>query len=149
MPQLPSSVACSAASGSRPGFNIVSFDGLYFGAQWIAFALTLGGLALLAHDYATPWEWFHSDIVAADDRLARWRSAVALPSGPAAAEVVDGVRRHLADDLDAPGALRVVDRWVDQALRVGGGDETAPGVVADVCDALLGVLLRPPTRAFS
>jgi hypothetical protein len=36
-----------AASGSRPGFNIVSFDGVYFGAQWIAFGLTLGGLALL------------------------------------------------------------------------------------------------------
>ena len=36
-----------AGSGSRPGFNIVSFDGLYFGAQWIAFGLTLGGLALL------------------------------------------------------------------------------------------------------
>ena len=26
-----------AASGSRPGFNIVSFDGIYFGLQWIAF----------------------------------------------------------------------------------------------------------------
>ena len=36
-----------AASGSRPGFNIVSFDELYFGAQWIAFGLTLGGLGLL------------------------------------------------------------------------------------------------------
>jgi len=36
-----------AASGSRPGFNIVSFDGIYFTAQWIAFGLTLGGLALL------------------------------------------------------------------------------------------------------
>ena len=40
-----------AASGSRPGFNIVSFDGLYFGAQWIAFCLTLGGLALLASQW--------------------------------------------------------------------------------------------------
>jgi hypothetical protein len=37
-----------AASGSRPGFNIVSFDEVYFGAQWIAFGLTLGGLGLLA-----------------------------------------------------------------------------------------------------
>ena len=36
-----------AASGSRPGFNIVSFDGIFFGAQWIAFAMTLGSLALL------------------------------------------------------------------------------------------------------
>jgi hypothetical protein len=36
-----------AASGSRAGFNIVSFDEIYFGAQWIAFGLTLGGLGLL------------------------------------------------------------------------------------------------------
>ena len=35
-----------AASGSRPAFNIVSFDGIYFGAQWVAFGLTLGGLFL-------------------------------------------------------------------------------------------------------
>lgn len=37
-----------AASGSRSGFNIVSFDEIYFGSQWIAFGLTLGGLGLLA-----------------------------------------------------------------------------------------------------
>jgi hypothetical protein len=40
-----------AASGSRPAFNIVSFDGLYFGAQWVAFGLTLGGLALLGSQW--------------------------------------------------------------------------------------------------
>ena len=40
-----------AGSGSRPGFNIVSFDELYFTAQWIAFGLTLGGLALLVSQW--------------------------------------------------------------------------------------------------
>ena len=40
-----------AASGSRPGFNIVSFDDVYFGAQWIAFGLTLGGLGLLVSQW--------------------------------------------------------------------------------------------------
>ena len=40
-----------AASGSRPGFNIVSFDGIFFGAQWIAFAMTLGALALLVSQW--------------------------------------------------------------------------------------------------
>ena len=34
--------------GSTPGFNIVSFDGLFFAAQWIAFAMTSGVLVLLA-----------------------------------------------------------------------------------------------------
>ena len=41
-----------AASGSRPGFNIVSFDDVFFGAQWIAFGLTLGALWLLASDWS-------------------------------------------------------------------------------------------------
>jgi hypothetical protein len=48
-----------AGSGSRPGFNIVSFDEVFFGAQWIAFALTLGGLALLVSQWREtghfPW----------------------------------------------------------------------------------------------
>lgn len=99
-------------------------------------------LALLAHHYRTDWEWFHADVVAADTRLDRWRAAVSLPAGPGAETVVADVRRHLADDLDAPRALAAIDRWVDEALRVGGRDETAPGVVADLCDALLGVVLR-------
>ena len=40
-----------AASGSRPGFNIVSFDGVYFTAQWIAFGLTVGALVLLGSQW--------------------------------------------------------------------------------------------------
>ena len=40
-----------AGSGSRPGFNIVSFDDVYFGVQWIAFGLTLGGLGLLVSQW--------------------------------------------------------------------------------------------------
>jgi L-cysteine:1D-myo-inositol 2-amino-2-deoxy-alpha-D-glucopyranoside ligase len=98
-------------------------------------------LALLNHHYRAPWEWTHDDIVAADERLDRWRAAVSLPAGPDARGVVEGVRRHLADDLDAPGALAVVDRWVDEALRIGGRDASAPGTVRAVSDALLGVLL--------
>ncbi|MDQ1711431.1 MAG: L-cysteine:1D-myo-inositol 2-amino-2-deoxy-alpha-D-glucopyranoside ligase [Frankiaceae bacterium] len=98
-------------------------------------------LALLAHHYRPEWEWTHEDILAADARLSRWRAAVALPAGPDARGVMEGVRRHLAGDLDAPGAVAVVDRWVDEALRVGGRDPAAPATVRDVSDALLGVLL--------
>jgi L-cysteine:1D-myo-inositol 2-amino-2-deoxy-alpha-D-glucopyranoside ligase len=51
------------------------------------------------------------------------------------------VRRRLADDLDAPGALAAVDRWVADA-RIGvGRDESAPALVRQVVDALLGVEL--------
>jgi L-cysteine:1D-myo-inositol 2-amino-2-deoxy-alpha-D-glucopyranoside ligase len=99
-------------------------------------------LALLGHHYGTDWEWFHTDITTADERLERWRAAAGAAAGPDARPVLDGVRRHLADDLNAPAALATIDRWVDETLRVGGRDDTAPALVADVADALLGVLLR-------
>jgi L-cysteine:1D-myo-inositol 2-amino-2-deoxy-alpha-D-glucopyranoside ligase len=74
-------------------------------------------------------------------RLARWREAAARPTGPDAAPVLAEVRRALADDLDAPQALRAVDAWAAQAVGPGGLDESAPGLVRDVVDALLGIAL--------
>jgi L-cysteine:1D-myo-inositol 2-amino-2-deoxy-alpha-D-glucopyranoside ligase len=98
-------------------------------------------LALLAHHYRGDWSWTAADLEAAETRLARWRDAVARPVGPRADEVLAGVRRQLADDLDAPGALAVVDRWAEEALTRGGADADAPALVARTVDALLGVRL--------
>jgi L-cysteine:1D-myo-inositol 2-amino-2-deoxy-alpha-D-glucopyranoside ligase len=100
-------------------------------------------LALLAHHYSSDWEWTDADLTSAEARLSRWREAAALPAGPPAEPVLDGVRRHQADDLDAPGSLLVVDGWVDEALTRGGTDETAPALVASTVDALLGIRLSP------
>jgi L-cysteine:1D-myo-inositol 2-amino-2-deoxy-alpha-D-glucopyranoside ligase len=55
---------------------------------------------------------------------------------------VDAVRRHLADDLNAPLALGAIDRWAGEALQRGGRDADAPATVATLSDALLGVPLR-------
>ena len=81
----------------------------------------------------------------AEARLGRWRAAVAAPSAPAADSVLDGVRERLADDLDAPGALAVVDRWAEEVrLRAGAAgaeDRDAGTQVRAVVDALLGVSL--------
>ena len=74
-------------------------------------------LALLAHHYRTDWTWTEADLVAAEARLARWREAVDLAAGPPAEQVLADVRRHLADDLDAPAALAAVDRWVSERPR--------------------------------
>ena len=100
-------------------------------------------LALLAHHYRDDWSWTPDDLETAETRLHRWRSAVSLPAGPASHHVLDGVRRHLADDLDAPSAVSVVDKWVAASLEAGGTDPSAPGLVADTVDALLGVCLDP------
>ncbi len=101
-------------------------------------------LALLGHHYRTDWGWTAGDLAAAEDRLARWQDAVSRPAGPPAQGVLDGLRRHLADDLDAPGALAVVDRWAAEAATTTADvrhDEGAPGVVSRAVNALLGVRL--------
>lgn len=98
-------------------------------------------LALLAHHYREDWEWTPDQLVAAEARLQRWRSAVSGNGGPDATSALEGVRAALADDLDAPTALAVVDAWADASLTLGGDVEGAPGVMARAMNALLGVLL--------
>ena len=98
-------------------------------------------LALLAHHYRTDWSWSADDLTAAEARLQRWRDAVALPAGPPADGMLADVRRHLADDLDAPAALAAVDRWVEEATTRKGDEEAAPGLARRTVDALLGVRL--------
>jgi L-cysteine:1D-myo-inositol 2-amino-2-deoxy-alpha-D-glucopyranoside ligase len=98
-------------------------------------------LALLAHHYRSDWEWTADDLTSAEARLARWQDAVSRPSGPPAEAVLEGVRRHLADDLDAAGALGVVDRWAQEARLRGGSHEGAAGVVARTVNSLLGIRL--------
>ncbi|WP_326639154.1 cysteine--1-D-myo-inosityl 2-amino-2-deoxy-alpha-D-glucopyranoside ligase [Streptosporangium sp. NBC_01755] len=98
-------------------------------------------LALLAHHYRSDWEWTSGQLASAEVRLARWRSAVGLQTGPDAGVVLDRVRARMADDLDAPGALAVIDDWAERALSEGGSDPGAPVLVGRIADALLGVAL--------
>jgi L-cysteine:1D-myo-inositol 2-amino-2-deoxy-alpha-D-glucopyranoside ligase len=98
-------------------------------------------LALLAHHYRGDWSWTDDDLTAAEQRLARWREAVERPTGPPADDLLAAVRRHLADDLDAPAALVAVDGWAEAALSGDGSDAGAPDLVRATVDALLGVRL--------
>ena len=99
-------------------------------------------LAILAHRYRDDWEWTTADLQAAQVRLERWRRALSGNGGPEAEGTLAGVRAAVADDLDTPRALAVVDDWAGRALEGGGPTvEGAPGVVARTVDALLGVRL--------
>jgi len=116
-------------------------------------------LAILAHHYREDWDWTDAGLAAAQARLDRWRAAVAAvpfppsqPVPPAAAPpalsgarvplgkaALAAVRERLADDLDAPGALAVIDAWADTAPPVMESSDAA--LVRDTIDALLGVRL--------
>jgi L-cysteine:1D-myo-inositol 2-amino-2-deoxy-alpha-D-glucopyranoside ligase len=102
-------------------------------------------LALLAGHYRTDRGWTPAVLEAAQERLATWRRAVALPAGAPALPVLAAVRERLADDLDSPGAIARVDGWARATLagRDGGPalEDGAPALVRDTVDALLGVAL--------
>ncbi|MBK6874311.1 MAG: cysteine--1-D-myo-inosityl 2-amino-2-deoxy-alpha-D-glucopyranoside ligase [Kineosporiaceae bacterium] len=98
-------------------------------------------LALLAHHYRSDWEWTDADLSAARLRLARWREAVARRTGADAAPVLAGVRARLANDLDAPGALELVDGWAEATLAGASSSADAGDLVSRTVDALLGVQL--------
>ena len=117
-------------------------------------------LALLAHHYRSDWEWTDAVLAEAASRLGRWRAAVGQSAGQAVggsgqpataaggsgetvtvaadgigAEVLTGIRAAMRDDLDAPGALAVVDQWAS------GSDTSGSDLIRQAVDALLGVRL--------
>src|SRR5690606_25777519 len=98
-------------------------------------------LALLAQPYRSEWEWTPAILDAAEGRLARWRSAVAEPTGPDAAPVLAEVRAALASDLDAPSAVAAIDDWAGRALSGAGTDAGAGDLLRRTADALLGIAL--------
>ena len=95
-------------------------------------------LSLLAHHYRSDWEWFDADIKAGIDRLAVWRQAAGRGAGPSGKRLVADLREVLADDLDAPKALAIVDAWAaDESTEDGDSSTTAQAAI----NALLGVRL--------
>jgi L-cysteine:1D-myo-inositol 2-amino-2-deoxy-alpha-D-glucopyranoside ligase len=103
-------------------------------------------LSILAHHYREDWEWTDSCLTEAQDRLARWRAAATRPESADGDTVLAAIRERIADDLDAPGVLRLVDDWAARRLQPSGGAlppqlPSPPGLVQLAVDALLGIRL--------
>ncbi|GLY00115.1 MULTISPECIES: cysteine--1-D-myo-inosityl 2-amino-2-deoxy-alpha-D-glucopyranoside ligase [Actinoplanes] len=98
-------------------------------------------LGLLSGHYRSDRDWTDDVLKTGQQRLSRWREAAEAESGPSGEGLLAAVREALNNDLDAPGALTVVDAWVDAALAGAGDDEQAPRLMAQAVDALLGVRL--------
>jgi L-cysteine:1D-myo-inositol 2-amino-2-deoxy-alpha-D-glucopyranoside ligase len=90
-------------------------------------------VALLAGHYRADRPWSADLLDQASERLTCWRLA-AKRTGTDAVTVLTALRAALADDLDTPTALGVLDRWA--------ADESLDGaLIADAADALLGISL--------
>ena len=90
--------------------------------------------ALFSGHYRTDRPWSGELLTRAEERVRRWRAAAGR-TGADAAATVQALREALADDLDTPGALTVLDGWAAD-------DGLDGGAVADAADALLGIALR-------
>ncbi|MFC7530760.1 cysteine--1-D-myo-inosityl 2-amino-2-deoxy-alpha-D-glucopyranoside ligase [Actinoplanes sp. GCM10030250] len=98
-------------------------------------------LGLLSGHYRADRNWTDEVLKAGLQRLARWGEAAAAPSGPSGAGLLGAVRAALADDLDTPGVLALVDAWAEAALAGAGDDPDSPALMALTVNALLGVRL--------
>jgi L-cysteine:1D-myo-inositol 2-amino-2-deoxy-alpha-D-glucopyranoside ligase len=98
-------------------------------------------LVLLAHHYRSDWHWDDADVSAAGARLDKLREAVAKGAGAPTAPVVTDVLAALAEDLDAPSALRTLDHWANATVFGDRSEPDAGEVVRALVDAALGVAL--------
>jgi L-cysteine:1D-myo-inositol 2-amino-2-deoxy-alpha-D-glucopyranoside ligase len=100
-------------------------------------------LAIISHHYRGDWDWTADSLASATARLAAWRAAAArsnqAEADGAGQRVLAAMRERLADDLDAPGAIAVVDEWA-RAAAAGQADGSAE-LVRGAVDALLGIVL--------
>ena len=100
-------------------------------------------LALMGHHYRDDWEWHDGDIAESETLLDTLNEAVrqgGAPGGSDPASYARRLRGSLDDDLDAPRARAVLAEMAE-AVLAGRLDDSAPGVLAELC-ALCGVALE-------
>ncbi|WP_156250770.1 cysteine--1-D-myo-inosityl 2-amino-2-deoxy-alpha-D-glucopyranoside ligase [Pseudactinotalea terrae] len=74
-------------------------------------------LTLLAQHYRTDWEYTTPQLYAAARRWQRWQDAAHLARDVDETETIAALRAAIADDLDTPRALAVVDAWAGRPRR--------------------------------
>ncbi|MBV1778560.1 cysteine--1-D-myo-inosityl 2-amino-2-deoxy-alpha-D-glucopyranoside ligase [Paeniglutamicibacter sp. ABSL32-1] len=97
---------------------------------------------LLGQHYRSDWFWTDELLAQAQVRVARWRRRIGSATLAEATAVVTRIRSKLANDLDAPAALAVLDAFSAQEAAEDDGSLEAGGqLLADALDALLGLKL--------
>jgi L-cysteine:1D-myo-inositol 2-amino-2-deoxy-alpha-D-glucopyranoside ligase len=102
-------------------------------------------LAVAAHHWRTDWEWQRTELDDATRRLDRWCAAAGRAEPGPSSTLAHELAAVLADDIDTPAALAVVDEWAGRVLA---GDPRARADAHAVAaiDALLGIDLQDLPR---
>lgn len=90
-------------------------------------------LAVFENHYRDHWEWLPGTLDRANERLAAWRAAAARARHGGASDPVTALRAALANDLDTPRAIAIVDEWARS--------EEPDARLVPAVDALLGIAL--------
>lgn len=96
-------------------------------------------LTILDHHYRSDWMYDDGALAKATERLEQWRRAAQCGSHYISKDVVRELRECLADDLDTPTALSLIDDWA--AARDQNTSESESEAVVKAVDALLGIQL--------
>lgn len=99
---------------------------------------------LLDNHYRSDWSYTDEALAVATQRLESWKSAMAFEQTGDAQALVNDIFSALSDDLDAPTALKAVDRWAKGATdnAVPRSRDVSSINAAVVVDALLGIKLH-------
>jgi len=109
-------------------------------------------LVLLNQHYRSAWSYREAMLGEATQRLSRWRAVservdAAAGPNPRDEETLHAVREALADDLNSPEAVRVVDDWVDHHNQAGSEGAAPSPLVPRAVEALLGIPVLPASTA--
>ncbi|MFJ6416270.1 cysteine--1-D-myo-inosityl 2-amino-2-deoxy-alpha-D-glucopyranoside ligase [Paeniglutamicibacter sp. NPDC091659] len=97
---------------------------------------------LLGQHYRSDWFWTDELLIEGQRRVERWRKRIPGTTLSEATAVITRIRARLANDLNAPAALAVLDAFSVQEPAAQDDSQGAGGkLLADALDALLGLKL--------
>lgn len=98
-------------------------------------------LTILSNHYSDEWHWSDDLLKESQDRLDRWREALALETTADSLRLVSQIRTALSEDLNSPKAISAIDEWATQSLAQTGTDFGGAGQVSRAVDSILGIAL--------
>lgn len=98
-------------------------------------------LALMSGHYRDDRDWSPELLAKSQTRLARWRTALSRMGGASATQAVEQIRQALAEDLNSPKAIEVVDKWTEETLSRDWPENGELGYMSRALDAILGLAL--------